>query len=165
MEQQAYLALHKPNAQTEFVLLAACGPFWTYTFASHREITALFRNVTDPFGLAGNLEAEKEKEPKEEGEEESEEQANKVVEPNVHQILNVNMTRDDFFGWNAQLDNLRRKSPNDQLRLSKLEELAQKRLKSGFLWANVKFLGTQRSNEAINIIREKVREISGARST
>ncbi|KAF8346507.1 hypothetical protein F5887DRAFT_959387 [Amanita rubescens] len=169
VEQQAYLALHKPNAQTEFVLLAACGPFWTYAFASFREITALFRNVADPFGLAGNLEALKEEE--EEEEEESEEQANKVLDPNVHKILNVNMTRDDFFGWNAKLDHLRtksRKSLHDQLRLSKLEELAQKRLKSGLPWANVMFLGTQRSNKAINTIRAKLGEItmvSGARST
>ncbi len=166
VERQAYLALHTPGARTEFVLLAACGPFWTYAFATYGQIAALFINTVDPFNLARNLDAERLEE------EESEEQANNVVVSDIHKIMNVNMTRDDFLGWTANLDVLRtklRRSPKDQSRLSKLEAFAQRRLKSGLLWADLMFLGTRRSNKAINTIRKKVNEIatavSGARDT
>ncbi|KAF8319137.1 hypothetical protein F5887DRAFT_1088170 [Amanita rubescens] len=67
VQQQAYLALHKNLNQTEIDLFAACGPFWTYVFASRNQIDSLFDEETDdPHTVARRLLSEKTSEQEEE---------------------------------------------------------------------------------------------------
>lgn len=171
VQSQAYIALGENPNQKAIVLFAASGPFWTYVVALRTQINALFIEYEEPSELAESL-VELKDEEGEEGEDEEDEddqeqkQANNVAKGDaIGMISDVAMTRKDFFYWDKELDDLRKKSKKTQKhekRISALETEVQGNFDSSLPWANIMFAGTVTSNEAMKALRKRINELAAA---
>ena len=172
VQRQAFIALHTKDYATNIFLLAACGPFWTYVFASREEIEALTSETTsdqeelsdfseqlDELEVRVTEEAEKLELEKAQEQDEDEDLVQPAQE-DVRRIPSFEMTRDHLFGRedNNDLEGLWRNNSTELLEshILDLEEIAEASLKASLPWSDVMVTGSATSNKAINTVRDGI---------
>jgi len=174
VQRQAFIALHTKDHATKIFLLAACGPFWTYVFASREEIEALTSKITSDQEelsdfpeqldeLKFRVTGEAERLQLEKSQEEEEDEDEDLVQPaqeDVRRIPSFEMTQDHLFGRddNNDLEGLWRNNSTELLEshISDLEEMSEASLKASLPWADVMVTGSMTSNKAINTVRDGI---------
>ncbi|KAF8345766.1 hypothetical protein F5887DRAFT_155239 [Amanita rubescens] len=175
VQRQAFIALHKEDDATEIFLLAACGPFWTYVFASREQIEAFTPQTTgdqeeeelsdESSGQLDELEGrvleqaeilDLEKSREVDGDED-------LVQEDVLSISSgFEMTREHLFGTSDDNNDLGGLEGNDSTELLEPhipEEIAGASLKAGLPWADVMVTGSTASNKGINDVRGGINQL------